>query len=57
MILTIVLILACIVSAIFFGAAIVVGGAGAILYFGDFIVFGLIVWGVAHLITKKKKGA
>ncbi len=58
MILTIALILTAIACTIFLGAAIVVGGAGTILFFGDFIVFGLILWGIIHLIIKgKKKGA
>lgn len=36
-------------------AAAIIGGGSILIVFGDVVVFGLIMWGLIKIFTKKKK--
>lgn len=55
MILTTLLIIAAIITIIVLAFAVLAGGVGFALVFGDVIVFVLVIVGIIKSLTKKKK--
>lgn len=54
MIMFTILLIAALVLAAMSVVALLLGGAGVVLVFGDVIAFALIVWAIVRLIRRKK---
>ena len=54
MIIFTILLIAALILAAVTAIAILIGGAGVAIVFGDLIVFGLIVWAIIRLFRRRK---